>query len=150
VKFELHQSEQLDAENLRVCNKSCGRGYKIENIANELYVSRDYIGKLFKQKAGYNLSEYITKVKMEHAKYLISKGEYKNYEISEILGYKKADYFSQVFKSYVGCTPSEYRKNAGFDFLKLQKLLIIGVELLFYGDWANKLYICGWYIGKYF
>jgi len=62
------------------------------------------------------LSEYITKVKMEHAKYLISKGEYKNYEISEILGYKKADYFSQVFKSYVGCTPSEYRKNAGFDF----------------------------------
>jgi len=58
---------------------------------NELYASRDYIDKLFKQKAGYSLSEYITKVKMEHAEYLISKGEYRNYEISGILGYKKTD-----------------------------------------------------------
>jgi len=116
VKFELHQSDSLMRKICEYVINHVEEDIKIENIANELYVSRDYIGKLFKQKAGYNLSEYITKVKMEHAKYLISKGEYKNYEISEILGYKKADYFSQVFKSYVGCTPSEYRKNAGFDF----------------------------------
>jgi len=116
VKFELHQSDSLMRKICEYVINHVEEDIKIENIANELYVSRDYIGKLFKQKAGYNLSEYITKVKMEHANYLISKGEYKNYEISEILGYKKADYFSQVFKSYVGCTPSEYRKNAGFDF----------------------------------
>ena len=49
---------------------------------------------------------------MEHAKYLISKGGYKNYEISERLGYKKVDYFSQLFKNNVGCTPTEYRKTS--------------------------------------
>ncbi|GAE90561.1 two component transcriptional regulator [Acetivibrio straminisolvens JCM 21531] len=37
------------------------------------------------------MSEYITKVKMECAEYQISKGEYRNYEISGILGYKKTD-----------------------------------------------------------
>ncbi|MEN2775520.1 response regulator [Acetivibrio clariflavus] len=112
VKFELHQSDSLMRKICEFVINHVEEDIKIETIANELYVSRDYIGKLFKQKAGYNLSEYITKVKMEHAKYLISKGQYKNYEICERLGYKKADYFSQLFKSYVGCTPSEYRKVA--------------------------------------
>lgn len=112
VKFELHQSDSLMRKICEFVLNHVEEDIKIEAIANELYVSRDYIGKLFKQKAGYNLSEYITKVKMEHAKFLISKGGYKNYEISERLGYKKVDYLSQLFKNYVGCTPSEYRKIA--------------------------------------
>ena len=111
VKFELHQSESLIRKICEYVINHIEEDIKMETIANDLYVSRDYIGKLFKQKAGYNLSEYITKVKMEHAKYLILQGEYRNYEISEKLGYKKADYFSQLFKSYIGCTPTEYRKN---------------------------------------
>lgn len=97
VKFELHQSDSLMRKICEYVINHVEEDIKIENIANELYVSRDYIGKLFKQKAGYNLSEYITKVKMEHAKYLISKGEYKNYEISEILGYKKSRLFFTGF-----------------------------------------------------
>lgn len=111
VKFELHQSDSLIRKICEFVINHVEEDIKMETIANELFVSKDYIGKLFKQKAGYNLSEYITKVKMEHAKYLISKGGYKNYEICERLGYKKVDYFTQLFKSYVGCTPTEYRKN---------------------------------------
>lgn len=110
AKYELHQSDSLTRKICEFVINHIEDDIKMETIANELYVSRDYIGKLFKQKAGYNLSEYITKVKMEHAKYLIIIGGYKNYEISEKLGYKKTDYFSQLFKSYIGCTPTEYRK----------------------------------------
>lgn len=110
AKYELHQSDSLIRKICEFVINHIEEDIKMETIANELYVSRDYIGKLFKQKAGYHLSEYITKVKMEHAKYLISEGGYKNYEISEKLGYKKSDYFSQLFKSYTGYTPTEYRK----------------------------------------
>lgn len=112
VKFELHQSDSLIRKICEFVINHVEEDIRMETIAGELYVSKDYIGKLFKQKAGYNLSEYITKVKMEHAKYLISKGVYKNYEISEMLGYKKVDYFSQLFKNYIGCTPTEYRKTS--------------------------------------
>jgi len=110
AKYELHQSDSLMRKICEYVINHIEEDVKVETIANELYVSRDYIGKVFKQKAGYHLSEYITKVKMEHAKYLISK-RYKNYEISEKLGYKKSDYFSQLFKCYTGYTPTEYRKN---------------------------------------
>jgi two-component system response regulator YesN len=113
TKYELHQSDSLIRKTCEFVINHVEEDIKMETIANELYVSRDYIGKVFKQKAGYHLSEYITKVKMEHAKYLISTGGYKNYEISEKLGYKKPDYFSQLFKSYTGYTPMEYRKITG-------------------------------------
>jgi two-component system response regulator YesN len=111
VKFELLQSDSLIRKICEFVINHVEEDIKMETMANELFVSRDYIGKVFKQKAGYNLSEYITKVKMEHAKHLISKGVYRNYEISERLGYKKVDYFSRLFKSYVGCTPKEYRRS---------------------------------------
>ncbi len=83
----------------------------LEFIANEVHISRDYVGKLFKQKVSCNFNDYVTKIKMEHAKYLILSGDYKNYEISEKLGYKKTDYFSALFKAYTGLTPMEYKKN---------------------------------------
>ncbi|KNY29785.1 response regulator transcription factor [Pseudobacteroides cellulosolvens] len=109
-KYELHQPDSLMRKICEYVLNHIEDDVKVETIANELYVNRDYIGKVFKQKAGYHLSEYITKVKMEHAKYLMSKGRYKNYEISEKLGYKKPDYFTQLFKGYTGYTPTEYRK----------------------------------------
>jgi len=84
---------------------------KLEKIAQEVHVRSDYIGKLFKKKTGYNLSDYITKIKMEHAKYLLGTGEFKNYEISDRLGYSTADYFCRLFKNYTGYTPSEYKKS---------------------------------------
>jgi len=34
----------------------------------------------------------------------------KIYEVSKQLGYSDSEYFSKVFKSKIGLTPSEYRK----------------------------------------
>ncbi|MDF2904486.1 MAG: two component transcriptional regulator, AraC family, partial [Bacillus sp. (in: firmicutes)] len=36
--------------------------------------------------------------------------EFKNYEISEKLGYSSSDYFCRLFKGYTGHTPIEFRK----------------------------------------
>ena len=81
----------------------------LKMIAVEVHFSKDYIGKLFKRKTGYNFNEYVTKIKMEHAKHLIRSGAFKNYEVSEKLGYSKPDYFSRLFKKKLQLTPSQYR-----------------------------------------
>jgi two-component system response regulator YesN len=82
----------------------------IDSIAAEIHISGGYLGKLFKQKTGVSIPEYVTKIKMEQAKYLLSTGEYKNYEVSEKLGYCTPNYFCRLFKEYTGVTPMEFRK----------------------------------------
>ncbi|MFZ5985854.1 MAG: response regulator [Bacillota bacterium] len=80
-------------------------------IAENLNISKNYFCSLFKQETGYNFLEYVTKVKMEWAKMLLKEGSYKTYEVSEMLGYREASYFSRLFRKYTGLSPAEYKKN---------------------------------------
>jgi len=36
---------------------------------------------------------------------------YKTYEVSEMLGYREASYFSRLFRKYTKLSPAEYKKN---------------------------------------
>lgn len=80
-------------------------------IADYLSISKNYFCSLFKQETGYNFLEYVTKVKMEWAKKLLRGGSYKTYEVSEMLGYREASYFSRLFRKYTKLSPAEYKKN---------------------------------------
>jgi len=48
---------------------------------------------------------------MEWAKKLLREGNYKTYEVSEMLGYREASYFSRLFRKYTKLSPAEYKKN---------------------------------------
>ena len=109
-KYELHHADSVIRRICAYVIDHVEQDIKLEMIANEVHISKDYISKLFKQKTGYNFNDFVTKVKMEHAKYLIRTGEFKNYEVSEKLGYSKPDYFSRLFKKYTGYTPTEFKK----------------------------------------
>lgn len=78
-------------------------------VACNLNFSKDYIGRMFKKKTGMSFLQYVTRTKMEYAKKLLASGEYKNYEVCKILGYRTPDYFTQLFKNYTGITPLTYR-----------------------------------------
>ncbi|WP_425058349.1 Regulator of RpoS [Sporomusa carbonis] len=109
-KYELHHKDGIVKKTCQYVMDHVEENITLEDVANEVHVSKSYIGKLFKQKAGYNFTDYVTKVKMEHAKALLRTGDYKNYEVSERLGYSSPDYFCRLFKQYSGCTPLEFRK----------------------------------------
>ncbi|HEY8910674.1 MAG TPA: response regulator [Desulfosporosinus sp.] len=109
-KYELHQSESIVRKTCLYITEHIEEDINLELIANEVHVSKDYLGKLFKQKTGVNVNDYLTKIKMEYAKHLLGTGEYKNYEVSEKLGYSSPDYFCRLFKNYTGFTPLQFRK----------------------------------------
>ncbi|AGF58047.1 two-component system response regulator YesN [Clostridium saccharoperbutylacetonicum] len=79
-------------------------------IANNFNISKNYLCSIFKQQTGENFLEYTTKAKMERAKILLKKYNYKVYEVSDMLGYKETAYFGKLFKKYTGYTPAEYKK----------------------------------------
>lgn len=118
-KYQLNHPDSLIRKICQCVIDNIEKEINLEIIANEVHISKDYVGKLFKQKVACNFNDYVTKIKMEHAKYLIVAGDYRNYEISEKLGYKKTDYFSALFKNYTGLTPTEYKK-CNFKISELQ------------------------------
>ncbi len=109
-KYELHHKDGIVRKTCQYVMKHVETEVTLEDVATEVHVSKSYIGKLFKQKTGANFTDYVTKVKMEHAKVLLRTGDYKNYEVSEKLGYSSPDYFCRLFKQYSGCTPLDFRR----------------------------------------
>lgn len=82
----------------------------LTDIAESIHMNKSYISRMFKEKAGENLFDYINKRKIEKAKQLIKNNELRMYEIALNVGMEDTAYFSRVFKKYEGISPSEYQK----------------------------------------
>jgi two-component system response regulator YesN len=72
----------------------------------------DYLGKLFKKETGEKFSQYVMKRRIKKAVELIAEQpDIKIYELAERVGYgDNPQYFSQVFKKVMGCSPTEYMR----------------------------------------
>ena len=81
----------------------------LEIIAEAFAFNKDYFGKLFKQHMGIHFHDFSTMIKICYAKELFRIGNYKAYEVSELLGYSSVDYFTRKFKEVTGTTPSKFR-----------------------------------------
>lgn len=80
-------------------------------VAHEmLYMNADYLGKLFKKETGEKFSNYVMRIRIQQAtKLMVSDPDIKIFEMAEMLGFgDNPQYFSQVFKKQMGCTPSEF------------------------------------------
>ena len=82
----------------------------IETICLNFFCSRTSIMTAFKANYGVGIIEYLTHVRMQTAKRLLSNTEKTVKEISESCGYSDQNYFSKVFLKHCGMTPTEYRK----------------------------------------
>lgn len=80
----------------------------VEDIARSLYINSGYLRQIFKKEAGMTVTDYITNTRMKKARELLNSGNIKLCEISSMVGYSDASYFSKCFKKYYGRSPSEY------------------------------------------
>lgn len=81
----------------------------LSTISTHFSISKNYFCNLFRSEVGETFLTYVRKVKMAHAKILFQSGSYKIYEVGKLLGYEDINYFSKLFKKFVGITPSEYK-----------------------------------------
>ena len=63
----------------------------------------------FKDSTGMTPVEYLTRIRINEAKYLLSNSPYNIAEISSIVGYNDPLYFSRVFKKIIGVSPKNYK-----------------------------------------
>lgn len=89
-----------------------GEKLSVKEIAENLYVTPNYMSDLFKRHTGKNISAYVTDVRLEKAKEYLTIPECNVTSISERVGIGNSRYFSNLFKKKYGMTPSEYRNTS--------------------------------------
>lgn len=80
-----------------------------ENVAEYVHLNEDYFSRLFKERTGYTVKDYITKEKIKLAKELLATTNLSISIISLKTGFGNFSHFSRTFKKYEGITPNEYR-----------------------------------------
>ncbi|MDQ0256656.1 two-component system response regulator YesN [Evansella vedderi] len=82
---------------------------KLQDIADQFFLSREYISRKFKQEYNETITDYLTRIRVEKAKELLKNPYLKVYEIASVVGYQNDKYFIKVFKKVEGVTPAELR-----------------------------------------
>ena len=85
----------------------------VRNLADHVDLSQNYFCTLFKENTHVTVNEYITRIRIERAKYLLRNTNCKLYEISDQIGIPDASYLNVLFKKFCGMTPTQYRNQEG-------------------------------------
>jgi two-component system, response regulator YesN len=83
----------------------------LESVAEYVELSPYYFSKLFKDRFGMTFIDYLTEIRIRHAKAEIIDPTKSLKEICFSIGYKDPNYFSRVFKKNVGLSPTEFRRS---------------------------------------
>ncbi|HFU4204845.1 TPA: AraC family ligand binding domain-containing protein [Streptococcus suis] len=83
---------------------------KVNEIADNLALSRSYLYKIFKQETGYAIKDYILQIKMKRSCQLLEDPTRNITEIAYSVGYQDPLTFSSAFKNYFHMSPTEFRK----------------------------------------
>ena len=90
-----------------------GEKLTLQSLCEAFHFTPQYIIRLFKKYLNTTPQKYINTIKILYAKEIMRRGDISVKEVARIVGFERQHYFSKVFQSVAGCTPSEY-KNALF------------------------------------
>lgn len=103
----------LIKKTMEIMSKRFSEDLQLSQIATELYVTPNYLSRLFRTETGKGFSDYLSDLRMEKAKSLLREGDRKIYQIGLEVGYPNPRYFSEWFHKNAGLTPKEYRNKFG-------------------------------------
>ncbi|HYE83178.1 MAG TPA: helix-turn-helix transcriptional regulator [Clostridia bacterium] len=82
----------------------------INDICNLIYLSPCHFKRVFKDYTGQTPYQYLTGIRMEKAKELLSKNENSMEEVARLCGFVNSGHFATVFKRNINMSPTEFKK----------------------------------------
>jgi len=102
--------DPLMAEALEQLQRRAFQPLNLRDIATSLGLTSVQFSKRFKRAYGETPIDYLTRLRMEKARTLLSETKLSLDQISECCGYANGFYLHRVFVKQMGVTPSQYRK----------------------------------------
>lgn len=81
----------------------------LQSIAKEIFVTPNYLGRIFREQTGYKLGDWLNKYRVTQAKRLLDDPDLKTYEVASKVGFNSYKYFSVCFLKHAGCSARDYR-----------------------------------------
>ena len=82
----------------------------VQELADRVYLSRDYLGRFFRETTGLTITAMIQKVRIEHVCHLLSATDRTVSDIAADCGFEDMKFFYGVFKKHMGLLPGDYRR----------------------------------------
>lgn len=86
------------------------RSLTLEEVSAYVGFNASYFSNLFKRETSMNFLEYLTTIRIDHARERLMKTDDSVNEIAEAVGYSDVKYFSRIFKRSLGLSPNKFRK----------------------------------------
>lgn len=84
----------------------------LHTLAESVHLNPNYFHKLFTSVCGVTPLQYLTDVRISHAKYYLRNTDHSITEIAELCGFGSYTYFCTVFRKLSGMSPSIFRQSA--------------------------------------
>ncbi|MBS6534778.1 helix-turn-helix domain-containing protein [Peptoniphilus harei] len=94
---------------IKIINEEYNKGLGLEDLADKLHLSKNYLCSLFKEETGFTFCQYLNTLKTNKAKKLLLEDKKTLEYISYECGFSSQPHFTMTFKKYTGKTPKEYK-----------------------------------------
>lgn len=84
----------------------------LAGLSEEFGLSRQYVMRLFQRHLRTTVTQYLTRLRLEHSTELLQYSTLQVNEIAEAVGFSSAYYYCRLFHKEFGRTPTQYRKEA--------------------------------------
>lgn len=86
-------------------------GVRVQEIADEIGLTPQYLSKLFKQEVGVTITEYTMSRRIQAAENMLKFSKYTPLEIGNYMNFSSHSHFISCFRKHTGMTPKQYREN---------------------------------------
>lgn len=94
----------------RYINQNFHLPITLHDAAQMACLEDTYFSKQFKTLTGFGFLEYLTQIRLQKSQQLLRTTSLSLGDISELCGFSNSNYFGDVFRRYMGFSPSAYRK----------------------------------------
>lgn len=109
--FGLFEQEFISKINDAVNANMDNSNFSVEQLANELNISRVQLYRKMKAITGESISDYIQNIRLEKSKVLLQKTGLSISEVAYATGFSSPNYFSTSFKNKYNISPKAFREN---------------------------------------
>ncbi len=116
ITFRDSQANSSRANSIQQAKKYIAGHYSDANlslneVAAQVNFSPNHFSAVFSAETGETFRDYLTRIRLDHARKLLHTSKYKCSEVAFQCGYNDPHYFSLIFRKNFGMTPQQYRES---------------------------------------
>ena len=96
------------ARALQIIEQEYAGPISLDDVSRRLHLTPQYFCMLFRKYTGDGFNNYLRQYRVKIAKDILLSGSMKVGEVGESVGYPDSKYFSRIFKSEAGMTPTQF------------------------------------------